>query len=274
MSDRHTLQFLVDLIDDDTAEVRQEILRELGNYGSDLEEDLQEFSDDLDENKLKIIAPILQENRREWLVNNWNEWTYIRDEYESLETAMNLIAQFQYGPSINKNLWYQLNVLSEDFKNKFPYGSEFDLANYLFKELMISGSKLDYYNPLNSNLLYAVESKQGLPITLAILYMLVGERTGLVIEGCNFPGHFLAKIEFDKEVILVDCFNGGRMIYESELLNMVKLSYEAIMKIINSHTSTRSIVRRVLNNLSNAYKQKGDNTNSEFFSNLIKSTAW
>lgn len=274
MSDRHTLQYLVDLIDDDTEEVRKEILRELVNYGNDLEEDLQEFSADLDEQKLEILEPILLENRRQWLFDNWNEWLKVKDEYESLEEAMNLITKFQFGPSIQNNLSYQISSLAEGFMNRFPYGNEFDLANYLFKEKLITGSKIDYYNPLNSNLLNAIENKQGLPITLSILYMLVGDRAGLLIQGCNFPGHFLAKIEFDREVILVDCFNGGRMIYETELRSMVKNSYDAIMKIVNSHTSTRSIVRRVLNNLSNAYKQKGDKVNSEFFANLIRTTPW
>lgn len=274
MSDINTLQYLVNLVDDETEEVRNQIIKELINYGVNLEQDLQEFSDELNEEKLKIIEPVLQENRRDWLYNNWNSWKKISDEYESLEKAMELIVDFQEGLITKNNMKLLLDSYAGEFMNKFPYGDEFDLANFLFREKEITGAKQDYYNPLNSNLKYALENKRGLPITLSILYMLVGNRVGLFIEGCNFPGHFLAKIKHDNEIILVDCFNQGRMIYETELQKMVKESYEAVMKIIDSHTSPASIIRRILNNLVNAYKQKGNSINSEFFLNLIKVSSW
>ncbi len=274
MSDINTLQYLVDLVDDETEEVRNEILKELINYGSNLEEDLREFSDELDEQKLKLINPIIHENRRQWLFENWNSWLSINDDYEALEKAMELIIGFQEGIVEQINLGNFLDHYAEEFMNKFPYGDEFDLANFLFREKEIKGAKQDYYNPYNSNLKFALEFKTGLPITLTVLYMLVGNRAGLFIEGCNFPGHFLAKIKYDDEIILVDCFNQGRMIYESELSNMVKNSYSAVMKIITSYTPASTIVRRILNNLSNAYKQKDDRINSDFFLNLIKTTSW
>lgn len=274
MSDIKTLQYLVDLVDDESEEVRTEIIKELVNYGVGLESDLKEFSDILNEDKRKLIKPVLEENRRQWLFDYWYSWQEKSDHYESLEEAMRLIVSFQEGIGKGDELSELLYHTAEDFMNKFPYGDEFDLANYLFRERSIKGSKLDYYNPANSNLKFAIENKHGLPITLSILYMLVGVRAGLFIEGCNFPGHFLAKIIHDDELILVDCFNSGRMIYQSELQKMVKDSYEAIMKIITSSTSTSTIVRRVLNNLANAYKQKGDHVNHDFFQNLIKTTSW
>jgi len=274
MSDINTLQYLVDLVDDDSEEVRQEIVKELVNYGSDLEEDLQEYSDALNEEKLSIIEPVLQENRRQWLYENWNNWRNENDEYDALEKAMELLACFQEGITSDDSISRLLDAYAEEFMNKFPYGNEIDLANFLFREKGIKGSKQDYYNPLNSNLKYALEYKQGLPITLSIIYMLVGNRVGLFIQGCNFPGHFLAKIEDDGETILIDCFNNGRMIYETELRGMIRESFDAVMKLIKSYTSTNIIVRRTLSNLANAYKQKGDQTNNDFFLSLIKTTSW
>ena len=83
MSDINTLQYLVDLVDDDSEEVRKEIVKELVNYGLNLEEDLQEFSDVLNEDKLKLIDPVLKENRRQWLFDNWDSWKLKTDQYES-----------------------------------------------------------------------------------------------------------------------------------------------------------------------------------------------
>lgn len=274
MSDIKTLQYLLDLVDDESDEVRSEIIKELINYGITLEEDLQEFSNIVNEDKRRLIEPVLEENRRQWMYDNWYSWQLKSDFYETLEEAMNLIVGFQEGLKEHGNLSVLLDETAEDFMNKFPYGDEFDLANYLFREKNISGSKLDYYNPWNSNLKYTIEQKQGLPITLSILYMLVGYRAGLFIEGCNFPGHFLSKITHDEEIILVDCFNQGKMIYQTELKKLVRESYAAVMKIVTAGTPASVIIKRVLNNLANAYKQKGNQVNNDFFLNIIKTTSW
>ena len=49
----------------------------------------------------------------------------------------------------------------------------------LFKEQGFRGNRDDYYDPKNSFLNEVIERKRGLPITLSILYMEVGQRIGL-----------------------------------------------------------------------------------------------
>lgn len=44
MSEKEKLQYLIELIDDSTEEVRIEVLKELNNYGTSLEQDLLSFS--------------------------------------------------------------------------------------------------------------------------------------------------------------------------------------------------------------------------------------
>ena len=272
MFDRSQLPYLVDLIDDETEEVRSEVLKEFSNYGTELEADLIEFAVNLNSSKFDLIKPILEDNRRIWLKENWDHWFNIENEKEKLETAMNLLANFQYGVSNNDRLTHLLNVLAEEFKNFYPFGVEIDLANFLFQSKNLRGAKKDYYNPLNSNLIYTIEKKKGLPITLAIVYMLIGERLGFNIEGCNFPGLFLAKIEMEDEIILVDCYNGGKLVYEADLANIVKDSVESIFKLVRMKTRTSTIIRRTLNNITNAYEHSRDINNKDFFTELLKAT--
>lgn len=270
--DKGKLQHLVYLIDDNTTEVREEVLRGFTEYGATLEEDLLAFSDVLNPDKLKIIEPILTENRRKWLRTNWSAWQKIKDEYEQIEYASSLISRFQLGLTYPEELPIKLDKIAQNFQNLYPFGNELDLAHYLFQHLLINGERDEYYNPLNSNLMHVIEKKSGLPISLCVLYMLIGYRVGFFIEGCNFPGHFLAKLVLDDELILVDCFNGGKIIYESDVEYLLKESYIDIEPVIKSKTGAKQIIRRIVSNLINAYKAAGDQPNRYLFSELLQST--
>jgi regulator of sirC expression with transglutaminase-like and TPR domain len=268
------LPHLLNLIDDDSHEIRETVLRELSAYGTSLEIDLLEINNILDPDAAELIDPIIQKNRRKWLSDNWISWQTIPDETEQLEAALTLLAKFQYGPHFNGNLKFTLDKMAQLFQNIYPYGNEIDLSVHLFQELRIKGDKKNYFNPLNSNIFYAIEEKQGLPIILCVLYMLIGHRCGFKIEGCNFPGHFLTKIRFDYEIQFIDCFNGGKIIYESEMKEIYKDSRETLMQIIKSSVGTKLIVKRIISNLVHAYKEDGSKDNSQFFKDLLVNTGW
>ncbi len=272
MTPKNDLPFLVDLMDDETIEVREEVLKGLTGYGISLEEDLLEFTDVLNGERLELLKPILQENRRNWLRTNWIMWSKENSELDKLEKACELIAKFQLGITYPKKLSVLLNELALSFRNFYPFGTEVDLSYFLFQQLGISGDKQDYYNPLNSNIIYSIENKKGLPITLCIIYMLVGARLGFSIEGCSFPGHFMAKINADEEQILIDCFNGGKIIYETEIKEMLKDSFDNMQTILTGKTLSVDIIRRMLGNLINAYKEKGNQPDRYLFYEILAYT--
>lgn len=274
MIDKEQLPHILNLVDDDEEEVRNYVFKDLTDYGLDLENDLLEFAEIIDRKNIEIIDPIIKSNRRKWLRKNWKIWFNIIDQYEMIETAMSVISKFQLGYFQQVTLSKRLDQISEDFKNRYPYGNELDLANYLFQVLDLRGNKRDYYSPLNSNLYYTLEEGKGLPITLSLIFILIGERLGFTVSGCNFPGHFMARVNIDDELLLIDCFNGGRIIFESELKSLSNDSYESILKIVHSAIDPKTIIKRVLKNLANAYRDKGDTPNLHAISELLTSTPW
>lgn len=271
MLTKDKLPHIISLVDDESEEIRDFVLKDLNDYGTDLESDLVEFSDILNLKNLQAIKPIIEKNRREWLLANWKTWYSPFSELEKIETAMNIISKFQLGILQQTTLSIKLDIIAGNFMNLYPYGNELDLSYYLFNILNLRGNKEDYYNPLNSNLYYAFESGVALPITLVLIYILVADRVGLKVVGCNFPGHFLAKIEIDGEMILIDCFNEGKVIFGSDLSDLTDESQEALATIINAPLSARTIIKRVLSNLINAYKEKGDVVHQQFFKELMLS---
>ncbi len=272
MLTKDKLPHIISLIDDESDEVRSLVFKDLNEYGNNLESDLVEFSDILNQKNLHQIKSIIERNRRDWLKDNWKNWYSEFTELGKIEVAMNIISKFQLGILQQTSLSTKLNIIARNFLNLYPYGNELDLSNYLFHVLDLKGNKDDYYNPLNSNLYHTLNNGKGLPITLVLIFILIAERVQLKVVGCNFPGHFLAKIEIDDEMLLIDCFNNGRIIFNSDLEDLSTDSYQALLTIIETPLSARTIIKRVLHNLLNAYKEANHTPNLLLIKSLLNSS--
>ncbi len=134
--------------------------------------------------------------------------------------------------------------------------------DYFFEELHYRGNRQEYYDPRNSYLNDVIERRVGIPITLAVLYVAVGERAGLPVRGVGMPGHFLVKYSpaaADVD-IFVDAFN-ARTMNRSECTKMLQEMYgEAVpMRPALLQPSTkRQILARILNNLKSLYMSRND----------------
>lgn len=270
-SDRKTLELLIDLLEDDTAEVREEVISRLKGY-NDLETELLNIIPQLDDKRAAYLQPIFEEHRRFRLKESWLNWQSESDEYKKLEIVLNSLAEYQLGANYPVSLINEVDRLSEEFLLTYDSGNELDLIDFLFARKRFIGNKEDYYDPMNSNLVRVIETKKGLPISLALLLMLVGRKLGFHIEGCNFPGHFLAKVNFNDTILLVDCFNGGLIIDERNFYSLAGEAVITIKEIIGQKTRPEVIIHRVLGNLESAYEKKSDKENSELFRSLIEIT--
>ena len=129
--------------------------------------------------------------------------------------------------------------------------------NYvLFQCEGFKGNEEDYYDPRNSFLNCVIERKQGIPITLSVLYMEVARRVGLTVKGVGFPGHFLVTTTCDDQEIFVDSFNGGRILSPGDLDSLLDKVYKGRLKVQPEFllpVSNRQIIQRMLNNMKGIY---------------------
>jgi regulator of sirC expression with transglutaminase-like and TPR domain len=140
------------------------------------------------------------------------------------------------------------------------------LNHFLFDQLGFAGNTEDYYDPRNSYLNDVMDRKTGLPITLAILYMEVGRRIGLPLQGISFPGHFLVRLRVRGGTLVLDPFAGGTPLSEPELRQRLQrvIPEEAtgdvpvgelpLDQFLEAATH-RQILARVLRNLKGIYRQ-------------------
>jgi regulator of sirC expression with transglutaminase-like and TPR domain len=135
--------------------------------------------------------------------------------------------------------------------------------NYvLFTEEQLCGNREDYYDPRNSFLNDVLDRKLGIPITLAVIYMEVGQRLGFPLFGVGLPGHFLLKhYDVEGDETLIDPFHQGDILSRADCERRLEEIYAGQMPFQPEflHTVTRrQILTRMLNNLRQIYTARRD----------------
>jgi regulator of sirC expression with transglutaminase-like and TPR domain len=130
---------------------------------------------------------------------------------------------------------------------------------YLFEEQHFVGNREHYEDPRNSCLNEVLDRRTGIPITLSVVYIEVGLRAGLRIDGVNFPGHFLVRLpEPDSRSagLIIDPFHGGAMLSEHDCRRLLQKhvgSEVAFSRSLLAPATRPQIVVRMLLNLKRIY---------------------
>jgi regulator of sirC expression with transglutaminase-like and TPR domain len=133
------------------------------------------------------------------------------------------------------------------------------LNQILFVEEGLRGNTEDYYDPRNSFVNEVLDRKQGIPISLSVVYMEVARRLNFTLHGVGFPGHFIVKCIDGEREILVDPFDGGHLLTLKncqELLDRVYGGSVAVQPSFLQVMDKRAIILRMLFNLKGIYYQK------------------
>ncbi|MFN2643677.1 MAG: SirB1 family protein [Burkholderiales bacterium] len=143
------------------------------------------------------------------------------------------------------------------------------LNEFMYGELGFRGNADDYYDPRNSYLNDVMDRRTGIPITLAVLYMALGRRIGLPLEGVSFPGHFLVRLRLRAGVLVLDPFAAGASQSEMDLRQRlarvippgvagdVPVSELPLDQFLDAATN-RQIIARVLRNLKAIYRDRDE----------------
>jgi regulator of sirC expression with transglutaminase-like and TPR domain len=125
------------------------------------------------------------------------------------------------------------------------------LNQYLFSQQGFHGSRGDYYNRANSYLNEVLDDREGIPITLSVLYMELARRIGLKMLGIPLPAHFVVQFVPAKgEGQLIDVFDGGKELSKEEANRLVlNLTGKALEEKELTPATKKAIIVRILRNL-------------------------
>ena len=191
---------------------------------------------------------------------------YLAQEPIDLARAALAIAREEY-PDLDEGRYLRLfDRLAEGVQSGVPAGASPErrvgrMNTYLFHEVGFSGNQSDYYDARNSFLNEVLDRRLGIPLTLSIVYMEVGRRCGLRVEGVGFPGHFLCKVHLEGGELVVDPFHRGQLLGVEEIKRRLSTAVGSQLKFdprLLRAATPRDILVRMLQNLRSLYQERND----------------
>ena len=203
------------------------------------------------------------------------------EEAIDLPRAALLVARLDH-PELDVEAYRrQLDALAGEVRGRFteamPAGERLDLLRkFVFEENGFHGSRHDYYNRANSYLSDVLDDREGLPITLSLVFMALAERAGVEhVRGVPLPGHFLVKYAppgVDER--LIDVFDGGRYLTHSEADDLgSSFAGVPVRSELLRPATKREMIVRLLTNLQ-AFTEREDGAAASLrFSDLLVAVA-
>ena len=185
-----------------------------------------------------------------------------------LTEAALLVASHHY-PDLDLAYWLsRIDALARELRLRIGPGTDVPariaaLNQYLFDELGFAPNADDYYDPRNSFLNDVIERRVGIPISLSLLYIEIGTRIDLELQGVCFPGHFLVKCKAREGTVVLDPYAGGLSLGLTDLQRRLRevrggeVSRAIIAGLLVAATK-KEILLRMLRNLKAVYLRRHD----------------
>ena len=131
------------------------------------------------------------------------------------------------------------------------------INSYLYRDQGFEGHEDRHDDPRNSFLNEVLDRRTGIPLTLALVYIEVARRAGVVVDGVNFPGHFLLRMQrlsnvtHDETDLIVDPFHRGAILSETDCRRLLRdhVGDEATFdpRLLMRATKQQILVRMLVN---------------------------
>jgi len=176
------------------------------------------------------------------------------EEYPGLDIGAYLVRLDEMGATLKRRLRADIS----------PADTIVALNRFVFEENGFTGNSADYYDARNSFLNEVLDRKRGIPITLAIVYIEIGRRIGLPLQGISFPGHFLVKCPLREGAVILDPYARGMSLGLDELRKRVKAlgsgtePPDPVIANMLAAAGNKEILARMLRNLKAIYTHHKD----------------
>jgi len=208
---------LVRLLDDEDPQVSSAVEKEIIGGGDEIARILEKEKSNVDLHVKQRIENLISRIYLDRLQRDYDSLLDFASHRDfSLERALYLIAKPLYPEVDFAAVEGRLNELANELRVRIavvddPYEIVHRVNDFFLNEMGFAGNSKDYYNPDNSILHRVLETRRGIPISLGIIYLLVGRRLNLPVFGVGAPAHFLVKFVLEGKEIFVDVFNSGRV---------------------------------------------------------------
>jgi len=174
-----------------------------------------------------------------------------RPVVDLVEASLVIALEDTPGLEIDRYL-QQIGEWSEAIRERLEGSREIErivetINRLLFEQEGFHGEDGDYYDPRSALLNETLDKHAGLPIALSILYIEISRRVGFEATGVSLPGRFLVKFSGAFGEIVVDPFEGGRVLSTVELQKLLDAVYGGGVRLREHHLrsfSSKEILAR------------------------------
>ncbi len=252
------------LLDDDDPQVLDAVEKELLDGGTDVVRLLEVEKDNSELHVKDRIERLISRIHLDKLQREYDLlMDYISQPGFSLERALFFLARPLYPDVDFADVESHLNELAKELGKRIsapdnPYDTVQSVNDFFLVELGFAGNSKDYYNPDNSVLHRVLATRRGIPITLGLIYLLVGRRLNLPVYGVGAPAHFLVKFVLEGKEIYVDVFNGGKVMSRADAEEFIgEMGFPFEPRYLRN-SSDMEILARTCRNLARAFSAADD----------------
>ena len=274
------LKALISLLDDPDWTVYEAVKNRLTNLGTEILPELKSSwesnANELFLERSSLIISEIQFNDtftqfESWVDNgasNLLEGAFLIAKYNFPDIEFDIIQQKI--EKIKRDAWLQMN------DNLTPLEQIRVLNHIIYNIHKFTRNNTDFYSPKNSYINQVLETKKGNPVSLAILYLTVGNKLGLPIYGVNLSKNFIiAYVEElfgipektapeDKIVsFYINPYNNGAVLTKREIDYFLKQQRIPAMDYYYVPCNNSIIIQQLIVNLIYSYKKQEDETKIE-----------
>lgn len=263
---------LTKLLDDDSEVVRKAVMEEIGRYGSEGIAFLRDLSDRENRVLAGHARDYLEILGKQDTLTTFSE--FIRSFHYELETGCILLDRTLYPELESSQVCLFIDKMASRCREIMVLpGSMIErckvLNRVIFHEFGFRGDVENYYDPENSFLSRVIDRRRGIPISLSILYILVGQRCNIPLEPVGVPGRFMVGCFDAEEPFYIDAYERGHFRSAEDVERLVENHYGVKGNGFLSPTPVGEVLCRCCRNLVNQYSARNDAKRARVYNQFV-----
>jgi len=265
---------LVRLLGDDDPKIASVAWENLEKIGEDALPQIRSAAEESSDLRVRAqCGRFLTEWSRREVFRQWVE--FCKGTEVDLEEGAFLIARSEYPAHDTAQCRRTLDGYAQVLRGRLATARTTDEAvrracALLFHELGYRGNAKDYYNPENSYLNRVLETRRGIPISLAAVFLLTARRAQIPVFGVGLPLHFLLKYRGQSHDVFVDVFHSGALLTARDCARMLSEAEVRFREEYLHPVNDREILKRMLGNLLQIYSKSEDARRADRIAAMLK----
>lgn len=270
-TERPHIEALLHLLSDQDPHIARQIHQHLVDAGPEAIPFLREALGDGDDPALATrIHAVIGDIAQTDVERHWHALLKTSEQELDLEAGAFLIARTGDPQMETTPYRQQLDDMAAELQplsSGTPRHVVRNMNEYLFHTLRFRGNTQQYYDPNNSFLHRVLDDRVGIPISLSVLYLLLGQRLRVPVAGIGLPGHFLVGLR--TEPVFIDCFQQGTLLTEKDCARLLQNYGVEFDRRYLEPCSHAHILARMLRNLIAVYETRQETTEGRRFRRLL-----